>query len=149
MFKAISLGFGVGKPWGESDHYDFILNYRTLLWRVQVKSTETFAESGYRIKGGGSAVDYRLDESDFLVATSFLRKSGTWSPFPLLSSTRTCASIPTWEAKDAGKSTVMPGISSNSPRCKRLRPSRTCCEQKAEPGAPSFLRFLREGGEFP
>jgi len=68
MFRAISLGFGVAKPWGESDHYDFILNYRTLLWRVQVKSTETFAESGYRVKGGGSTADYRLDEIDFLVA---------------------------------------------------------------------------------
>ena len=22
MFKAISLGFGVAKPWGESDHYE-------------------------------------------------------------------------------------------------------------------------------
>ncbi len=68
MFRAISLGFSVAKPWGDSARYDFILNYRTLLWRVQVKSTESFAESAYRVKGDGSTADYRLDEIDFLVA---------------------------------------------------------------------------------
>jgi len=68
VFKAISLGFGVATPWGDNERYDFILNYRTLRWRVQVKSTERFERTGYRVKGGGSTADYRLDEIDFLAA---------------------------------------------------------------------------------
>jgi len=40
MRKAISLGFGVAKPWGDSDRYDFILDSGPRLWRVQVRSTE-------------------------------------------------------------------------------------------------------------
>jgi hypothetical protein len=28
MLKAVSLGFGVAKPWGDSERYDFILGYR-------------------------------------------------------------------------------------------------------------------------
>jgi len=38
MLKAVSLGFGVAKPWGDSERYDFILDTGTRLWRVQVKS---------------------------------------------------------------------------------------------------------------
>ena len=36
--KAVSLGFGVAKPWGNSERYDFVLNAGELFWRVQVKS---------------------------------------------------------------------------------------------------------------
>ena len=39
MLKAVSLGFGVAKPWGDSERYDFILDSGTQLWRVQVKSS--------------------------------------------------------------------------------------------------------------
>jgi hypothetical protein len=68
MQRAISLGFGIAKPWGDSDRYDFVLNCGNLFWRVQVKSTERFAESRYRVKAGGSHSDYQLGEIDFLVA---------------------------------------------------------------------------------
>ena len=39
MFKAAGLGFGVAKPWGDSERYDFILDSGERFWRVQVKST--------------------------------------------------------------------------------------------------------------
>jgi len=39
MLKAVSLGFGVAKPWGNGERYDFILDTGMRLWRVQVKST--------------------------------------------------------------------------------------------------------------
>jgi hypothetical protein len=26
MQKAVTLGFGIAKPWGDSDRYDFVLN---------------------------------------------------------------------------------------------------------------------------
>ena len=37
--KAAGLGFGVAKPYGDSESYDFILDSGVRLWRVQVKST--------------------------------------------------------------------------------------------------------------
>src|SRR5437870_12822126 len=50
LAKASGLGFGVAKPWGDSERYDFILDCGHGFWRVQVKSTERCAESRYRVK---------------------------------------------------------------------------------------------------
>jgi hypothetical protein len=36
--KALALGFGVAKPWGDSDRYDYILDTGHSLWRVQVEA---------------------------------------------------------------------------------------------------------------
>jgi PD-(D/E)XK nuclease superfamily protein len=67
MRKAISLGFSVAKPWGDSDRYDFILVCGQLLWRVQVKSA--WAGPGYQVKTSGVRnVTYTASEIDFLVA---------------------------------------------------------------------------------
>ena len=44
LLKATSLGFGVAKPWGDSERYDFILDSRERLWRVQVKSVGTLRD---------------------------------------------------------------------------------------------------------
>jgi len=49
MRKAIGLGFGVAKPWGDSDRYDFILDSGQRLWRVQVRSTEYQSHRGYAV----------------------------------------------------------------------------------------------------
>jgi hypothetical protein len=87
VFKAASLGFGVAKPYGDSERYDFILDSRALdssaldfptndvsgkLWRVQVKSTTTLLNGLYRINAHrrvqGRAIAYRPSEVDFLVA---------------------------------------------------------------------------------
>lgn len=68
LAKAASLGFGVAKPWGDSEHYDFILDSGHNFWRVQVKSTQRFAESRYRVKTSGSNDIYTGAQIDFLVA---------------------------------------------------------------------------------
>jgi hypothetical protein len=47
MQKAISLGFGVAKPWGDSDRYDFILDVGGRLSRVQVRSTAFVSHRRY------------------------------------------------------------------------------------------------------
>ena len=49
MHKAIAPGFGVAKPWGDSDRYDFILDTGPRLWRVQVRSTEYQSHRGYAV----------------------------------------------------------------------------------------------------
>src|ERR1700757_3256971 len=49
FYKAASLGFGVAKPWGDSDRYDFILDSGERLWRVQVRSTRFESYRGYNV----------------------------------------------------------------------------------------------------
>lgn len=41
LSKAAELGFGVAKPWGDSERYDFILDNGHRLLRVQVKATDS------------------------------------------------------------------------------------------------------------
>src|SRR5947208_8797147 len=44
LAKASGLGFGVAKPWGDSERYDFLLDSgHGDFWRVQVKSTQRYA----------------------------------------------------------------------------------------------------------
>jgi PD-(D/E)XK endonuclease len=69
LAKASGLGFGVAKPWGDSERYDFLLDSgHGDFWRVQVKSTQRYAESRYRVKAAGWKATYTRDEIDFLVA---------------------------------------------------------------------------------
>jgi hypothetical protein len=91
--KAYHLGFGVSKPYGDSERYDVILDSRDLhevrlgspLWRVQVKCTTQLFEGLYRLNAQrrtqGRAVPYRLGEIDFLAGYVF--PEDTWYIVPL------------------------------------------------------------------
>jgi hypothetical protein len=69
VLKAASLGFGVAKPYGENERYDYIVDSGERLWKVQVKSTYTGCGRGYRTLGRrGNAKGYKAGEIDFLVA---------------------------------------------------------------------------------
>ena len=72
MLKAVSLGFGVAKPWGDSERYDFILDSGTRLWRVQVKSSSALQHGQYCVNAqrhaNGNSIAYRTGEIDFLIA---------------------------------------------------------------------------------
>jgi PD-(D/E)XK endonuclease len=46
LWKAVSMGFGVAKPWGERGRYDFIVDTQERLWRVQVKSAHRASAEG-------------------------------------------------------------------------------------------------------
>jgi hypothetical protein len=82
LLKAISLGFGVAKPWGDSDRFDFILTCRHLLWRVQVKSAWTGPP--YQIKGAGFGnVPYTVNEIDFVAG--YIVPEDLWYILPLAS----------------------------------------------------------------
>ena len=71
-YKAASLGFGVSKPLGDNEPFDFILNAGHRLWRVQVKATyhmrrtyffrTTRADVGYKCRR------YTADDVDVLAA---------------------------------------------------------------------------------
>jgi hypothetical protein len=72
MGKAVSLGFGVAKPWGDSQRFDFILSRGERLWRVQVKSTTRVYRLGYTVSAHKSSIQgqvaYTPKEIDILVA---------------------------------------------------------------------------------
>jgi hypothetical protein len=72
LHKASSLGFGVAKPWGDSERYDFILDNGRCLLRVQIKATDCLRARAYETRatytvGKGRAV-YSPADIDFLVA---------------------------------------------------------------------------------
>ena len=84
MRKAATMGFGVSKPWGDSERYDFVLRAGKSLWRVQVKSVRTKTARGqhYRVAlAGAFAAPYTADEIDFLAAYIF--PEDTWYIFPI------------------------------------------------------------------
>jgi hypothetical protein len=81
LARACSLGFRLAKPWGDSERYDFILSFGHGFHRVQVKSTERYAESRYRVKGAGWKDTYTPEEIDFLVA--YIVPEDLWYVVPI------------------------------------------------------------------
>ena len=81
LAKASSLGFGVAKPWGDSERYDFILDSGHGFLSVQVKSTQRYAEGRYRVKAAGWKDSYALGEIDFLVA--YIIPEDLWYVVPI------------------------------------------------------------------
>jgi PD-(D/E)XK endonuclease len=84
MHKAVTLGFGVAKPYGDSDRFDFIVSWDRRLWRVQVKSTRTAQGGAYEIGAhgcwGGHDI-YTKDEIDLIAA--YVVPENTWYVIPI------------------------------------------------------------------
>lgn len=84
--KAQYVGFGLAKPWGDSDGYDYILDSGWKRWRTQVKSTASRLAGGYaiqpihRLHGKGRTL-YTADEIDLLVV--YLVPCDLWYVFPI------------------------------------------------------------------
>ena len=115
LHKASSLGFGVAKPWGDSERYDFILDNGRRLLRVQIKATDSLRAHAYETRatytiGKGRAV-YSPKDIDFLVAHVIpLSTSGTSSPSAPACPPPCSAFIPTApQKKCAWKNTAKPG----------------------------------------
>jgi hypothetical protein len=70
LARATSLGLSVSKPWGDSERYDVAVDCgKGQFARVQVKCTERYAESRYRVANSGhSNVPYTVEEIDFIAA---------------------------------------------------------------------------------
>ncbi len=91
LSKATALGFGISKPWGDSERYDFIVDVNGRVLRVQVKSAHRVSKNlrgGYHIDGGHARyrgrtryrAGYTADEIDILVA--YIVPEDTWYIFP-------------------------------------------------------------------
>src|SRR3954465_15889642 len=76
MRKAASLGFGVAKPWGDSDRYDVVVRFEKTFWRVQIKSVlgKPPSRDHYRVQTTGSRRrTCSAKDIDFLVAYIFAK----------------------------------------------------------------------------
>jgi len=84
LHKASMLGFGVSKPWGDSEPYDLIVDSGSSLWRVQVKSASRANKyGGYMFCAHGSRrkKSYSLKEIDVLVA--YIVPEDLWYVLPV------------------------------------------------------------------
>jgi hypothetical protein len=82
LHKAASLGFGVARPHGDSERYDFILDSGERFWRVQVKSIFGLVEGIYRLRSThGDKIPYTAEEIDFLVA--YIAAENVWYVIPV------------------------------------------------------------------
>jgi PD-(D/E)XK endonuclease len=82
LHKAASLGFGVARPHGDSERYDFILDSGERFWRVQVKSIFGLVEGMYRLRSThGDKIPYTAKEIDFLVA--YIAAEKVWYVIPV------------------------------------------------------------------
>jgi hypothetical protein len=83
--KAVHMGFGVAKPWGDSDPYDFILDAGgARLQRVQLKSAfKCSSEGGYTTNATGNDYTrpYTKDDVDVLVA--YIVPEDAWYIIPI------------------------------------------------------------------
>jgi hypothetical protein len=74
LARACSLGFSVATPWGDSNRYDLLVQHEHAdashgFWRIQVKSSQRYAEGRYRVRNGGNQnIAYTSDEIDFIAA---------------------------------------------------------------------------------
>ena len=86
MLKAAGLGFGVAKPWGESERYDFVLDTGKKFWRVQVKSTYVARAPKYSVNvcrsiAGKKKTPYTAEEIDILVV--YIVAEDAWYVVPV------------------------------------------------------------------
>jgi len=82
MLKAASLGFGVSKPHADTERYDFIVDSGKRLSRVQVKSTFSPLNGGYRATCyGGDHSLYKANQIDFLVV--YIVPRNIWYVIPV------------------------------------------------------------------
>jgi hypothetical protein len=67
LAKVCSLRLPVCKPWGDSERYDFVTDWRKGFWRVQVKGGSYLHKSAYHVGAGGKGRVFRKEDMDFVV----------------------------------------------------------------------------------
>ena len=85
VHKAMSLGYVVGKPYGQMHRYDFMLEGGNQLWRVQVKTSTCVRDGRYQLCvqriTHRRVVAYKKSELDFVVA--YLLPVKVWYVLPI------------------------------------------------------------------
>jgi hypothetical protein len=85
VHKAMSLGYVVGKPYGQMHRYDFMVEGGNRLWRVQVKTSTCMRDGRYQLCvqriTHRRVVAYKKSELDFVVA--YLMPEQAWYVLPI------------------------------------------------------------------
>jgi hypothetical protein len=85
VHKAMSLGFVVAKPYGQMHRYDFLVEARPNIWRVQVKTSTCVRDGRYQLCVQRIIhrryVAYKNSELDFVVA--YLMPEQAWYVLPM------------------------------------------------------------------
>ena len=67
LAKVCKLRIPVCKPWGDSERYDFVVDWGKGFWRVQVKGGSYYERSKYQVGAGGSGRPFTKADMDFVV----------------------------------------------------------------------------------
>ncbi len=93
IYKAVSLGFTVSKPYGDSSPYDFVVGSGRRLVRVQVKSAHCHRRGAYYLSTSRRNTPYTrkytFDDIDFIVA--YVPPENAWYVIPLFAVSHTMA----------------------------------------------------------
>jgi hypothetical protein len=68
LAKASRIRIPVCKPWGDSERYDFVVDWGKGFWRVQVKGASHRDGLRYQAGVGGNGKPFTKDDMDFVVA---------------------------------------------------------------------------------
>jgi hypothetical protein len=80
MLRATELGLHLSKPWGEMLPYDFVVEHKGELARVQVKSTIYECDGGYMCTACGSHGAY--EENSFEYVAAYVIQEDVWYIIP-------------------------------------------------------------------
>ena len=84
MLAAASRGFAVAQPYGDDEHYDFLVDAWPRIWRVQVKSAGAFRPRTFEVRSHWSGhqhpTPYTPADIDFIAA--FVRPLRIWYLIP-------------------------------------------------------------------
>lgn len=85
VLKAVSLGFGVARPYGDTQAYDVIVESEKRLWRVQVKSTDCRYRGGYALAATHSRQSARqpYEESEIDLLAGYVIPEDLWYLIPV------------------------------------------------------------------
>jgi hypothetical protein len=67
LAKVCKLRIPVCKPWGDSERYDFVVDWGKGFWRVQVKGGSYCERSKYQAGAGGKGKPFTKEDMDFVV----------------------------------------------------------------------------------
>jgi hypothetical protein len=67
LAKVCQLRIPVCKPWGDSERYDFVVDWGKGFWRVQVKGGSYCEGSKYQAGAGGKGKPFTKEDMDFVV----------------------------------------------------------------------------------
>jgi len=67
LAKVCKLRIPVCKPWGDSERYDFVVDWGKGFWRVQVKGGSYCEGKKYQAGAGGKGKPFTKEDMDFVV----------------------------------------------------------------------------------